>query len=184
MEVVVRLLGSSLASIHVACSVGNVVGVENFIESNVASYSCELLPSVVQLEGVTLVLDSFSPVEVQAKAAATATCMEDAPGRLPVVPPISPLLEIQVGSVDGQGACLYGIFTPRAPLRTSPLLIMPRAFGSEVVIDGMAPVIQSMPELQMLSVEFSSLYINGVLEGVLAWGDVGCLDALSTFVGA
>ena len=58
-----------------------------------------------------------------------------------------PLLELQVGSADGREACMYGCFSPRAALCTSPLPVMPSDSGSEVVIEGVTPVLQCMPEL-------------------------------------
>ena len=83
-------------------------------------------------------------------------CVEAALCRLPTVPLMSPLLELQVGPADGKEACLYGCFSPRAALYTSPLPVRPSVSGSEVVIEGVTPVLQCMPELQVLSVEPSS----------------------------
>ena len=157
MEVVVGQLGclpASLQSLEMPAvgSVGNVAGGVD-VDSEVASCSSELLASVVQLGGVTPVLVSFSPLEEHAEAVAAVACAEAALGSLPVEPPMSQLPEHQVGFMDGREACLYGCFSPRAPLCTSPLPVMLSDPESEVVTNDVAPVIQSMPELHVLSVE-------------------------------
>lgn len=68
------------------------------------------------------------------------------------------------------------MITPRAALCTSSLPIMPSDSGSEVVIEGVAPVLQSMPELQVLTVEPSSP-ISMVLSKV---GSLGATTVAST----
>ncbi|XP_037450305.1 uncharacterized protein LOC119320290 [Triticum dicoccoides] len=181
MEVVVGQLGYSPASpqsfeMHVAGSVGNVAGVEDFIESDVASCSSEVLASVAHLRDATPVLVSSLPMKEQAEAGGTVACVEAALCRLPTVPLMSPLLELQVGSADGREACMYGCFSPCAALCTSPLPVMPSDFGSVVVIEGVTPVLQCMPELQVLSVEPSSP-ISMVLSKV---GSLGAVTVAST----
>ncbi|XBJ00001.1 hypothetical protein VPH35_019982 [Triticum aestivum] len=177
MEVLVGQLGYSPASpqsfeMHISGSVGNVAGVEDFIESDVASCLSEVLASVVHPRDATPVLVSSLPMEEQAEAGGTVACVEAALSRLPVVPLMSPLLELQVGPADGMEACLYGCFSPRAALYTSPLPVRPSVSGSEVVIEGVPPVLQCMPELQVLSVEPSSP-ISMVLS------KVGSLEAMT-----
>ena len=99
MEVVVGQLGYSPASpqsseMHVAGSVGNVAGVEDFIESDVASCSSEVLASVAHLRDATPVLVSSLPMKEQAEAGGTVVCVDATLCRLLVVPLMSPLLEL------------------------------------------------------------------------------------------
>ncbi|XBH92670.1 hypothetical protein VPH35_083748 [Triticum aestivum] len=181
MEVLVGQLGYSPASpqsceMHAAGSVGNVAGAEDFIESDVASCSSEVLASVAHLRDVTPVLVSSLPIEEQAEAGGTVVCVDATLCRLLVVPLMSPLLELQVGSADGKEACLYVCFSPRAALYTSPLPVMSSDSESEVVVEGVTPVLQCMTELQVLSVEPSSP-ISMVLSKV---GSLGAMTVAST----
>ncbi|XBH76094.1 hypothetical protein VPH35_102790 [Triticum aestivum] len=153
--------GPQSCEMHAAGSVGNVAGVEDFIESDVASCSSEVLASVAHLRDATPILVSSLPMEEKAEAGGTVACVEATLCRIPAVPLMSP--------------CLYGCFSPRAALCTSPLPVMPSDFGSEVVIEGVTPVLQCMPELQVLSVEPSSP-ISMVLSKV---GSLGAMTIAS-----
>ncbi|KAF7104256.1 hypothetical protein CFC21_105164 [Triticum aestivum] len=94
---------------------------------------------------------------------------EAALAKLEVVPDVSSLPELQIGSVpdgsllskiqigfvDGE-AGMYGDLSPRATACRLPLPVVSIASRSEFVIEVMAPVLQIMPELQKLCGEPTS----------------------------
>ncbi|VAH47703.1 unnamed protein product [Triticum turgidum subsp. durum] len=72
---------------------------------------------------------------------------EAALAKLEVVPAVSLLPELQIGSPVGEEASLYGHFSPHAT-SCSPMSVLLTGPGCVVIDEVMAPVLEIMPELQ------------------------------------